>query len=47
MRINVRESLPSPFLPMSSARQGVASSGPGAQRRDKMASLSGDDGAHP
>jgi hypothetical protein len=31
MRIYVRESLPSPLLPMSSARQGIANSGPGAQ----------------
>ena len=29
MRIYVRESLPSPLLPMSSARQGIANSGTG------------------
>jgi hypothetical protein len=47
MRIYVRESLPSPLLPMSSARQRIANSGPGAQTERRMASPSGDDGAHP
>jgi hypothetical protein len=47
MRIYVRESLPSPLLPMSSARQGIANSGTGAQTERQNGKSFCDDGAHP